>query len=294
MKIYTTAAHEPLQEHLENIQNTQNPGTWRCFTTKLDKALYHDPYAQRIALNFIEEHYKDFDVYEFAFYWLKTGHVFLFFQGRMKKAHETFERFLHFISENEDSAKPVFEVYDMGKQFSRVKNILVEAMEGIKNFDKSEEKNKDWNKKKKVVVKEARKKIDRLKKERSLRVKPLLLLVEDERMTQAFVSSLLENYCEVILAGTVAEGLELYTGLWPDIVFMDIMLPDGDGQDLTEKIIKIDPDAYVIMVSGYVSNDAVLRCKKVGVKGFIAKPVTQDKERLMQHVFNYNQHKKKL
>ena len=85
MKIYTTAAEKPLEKHLEEIRESRSPSTWRCFVTKLDKELYFDPYAQRIALNFIEENHKDFDVYEFAFYWLKTGHVFLPVSGTDKK-----------------------------------------------------------------------------------------------------------------------------------------------------------------------------------------------------------------
>ena len=114
MKIYSTAAQGPLQEHLESIRESKSPSIWRCFTTKLDRQLYYDPYAQRITLNFIEKNHKDFDVYEFVFYWLKTGHVFLLFQGRMKKAHETFERFLDFVSENENTARAPFDFHDMG------------------------------------------------------------------------------------------------------------------------------------------------------------------------------------
>ncbi len=303
MKIYSTAAQEPLQEHLDEIRESRSPSTWRCFATKLDKELYYDPYAQRIVLNFIEENYKDFDVYEFAFYWLKSGHVFLLFQGRMKKAHETFERLLDFVSENENTAKAEFETYDMGKQMGWVEDILEEALKGIevqKEFVKEEKPKQKQKQKpdKKIEEKrkqeEEKKRLEKLKKERNLRVKPLLLVVEDERMTQAFIGSLLENYCDVVLAETIKEGRELYKKLWPDLVFMDIMLPDGDGQDLTEEVLKLDLDAYIIMVSGHISDEKILRCKRAGAKGFVAKPVTREKERLMQQIFNYNQYKKKV
>ncbi len=292
MKIYSTGAENPLLEHLKEIKKLRTPSIWRCFTTKLDRELYQDPYAQRIILNFIEENYSGFDVYEFAFYWLKTGHVFLLFQGRMKKAHETFEKFLVFISENENSAKEKFQTYDMGKQFDWVEDILKRALKEIKTQKKPVKKKPDKKEAENKKDKEAKERVEKLKKERNLRIKPLLLIVEDERMTQAFISALLENYCEVVLAETIAEGRELYHKLWPSLVFMDIMLPDGDGQDLTEELIKLDPQAHIIMVSGHISDDKIMRCKMVGAKGFVAKPVTQDKERLMQQIFDYNKHKR--
>lgn len=289
MKIYAIGAQKPLIEHLDHIQNSRNASTWRCFITKLDKGLYQDPYAQKIVLNFIEENYRDFDVYEFAFYWLKTGHVFLLFQGRMKKAHETFEKFLDFVSEN--VLKISFQTYDMGRQFDWVQDVLDEALKDIE-VRKNPEKKKKLGPVEKCKRREEERRIETLRKERDLRVKPLLLLVEDERMTQVFISSLLENYCEIVLAETIVEGRELYKELWPSLVFMDIMLPDGDGQDLVEEFMKLDLDAYIIMVSGYISDEKISRCQRAGAKGFVAKPVTQDKERLMQQIFDYNQYKR--
>ena len=297
MKIYSIGAQEPLAEHLEEIKQSNSPSAWRCFTTKLDKELYNDPYARRIILNFIEENYKDFDVYEFSFYWLKTGHVFLLFQGRMKKAHSTFEKFLVFISENENSAKVMFETYDMGRQSEWVEDTLKDAVAEIQAQKPTVRKKKVKQKPNKKEEEEQKQeeeleRIEKLKEERNLRIKPLLLVVEDERMTQAFISALLENYCEVVLVETIAEGRALYRELWPSLVFMDIMLPDGDGQDLTEELIALDMDAYVVMVSGCISDEKIMRCKVVGAKGFVAKPVTQNKERLMQQIFNYNEYKK--
>jgi len=298
MKIYAIGAQEPLIQHLEEIQKHRSLSSWRCFTTKLDKELYHDPYAQKIALNFIEKNYKNFDVCEFAFYWLKTGHVFLLFQGRMKKAHETFKNFLDFVSEN--ALKQDFQTFDMGKQFDWVQDIFDEALKEIearqkpeKEGDPEPEEKTDKETEEKKRQKEEANRLEKLKKKRDLRVKPLLLVVEDERMTQAFIGSMLENYCEVVLAETIAEGRKLYKEIWPSLVFMDIMLPDGDGQDLTEELMTLDPDAYVIMVSAHISDEKILRCKRAGAKGFVAKPVTKDKERLMQQIFDYNQYKKR-
>lgn len=288
MKIYSTAAHNPLTEHLDTIKKSSKPSTWRCLTTKLSKELYYDPYAQRIALNFIEENYNDFEAYEFSFYWLKTGHIFLLFQGRMQKVHETFENFLSFVSENDKATRPVFEAHDMGQQFEQIEAILGEALEDIEAI------------KLPMAIKHIQpEKIPaqndntaKLKKVRSLRMKPLLLVVEDERMTQAFIASLLENYCDVVVAETVEEGRTLYKELWPDLVFMDIMLPDGDGQDLTEELMALDPDAYIIMVSGQTSDDKIFHCKILGAKGFVVKPVVHNKSRLMQQVFDYNNYKR--
>lgn len=301
MRIHAVGAHIAFHEHLDEIKSSKSASQWRCFVTKLPRDLYNDPYAQRILLNFIEENYKEFEVYEFAFYWMKTGHIFLLFQGRMKKAHEAFDRFLDFASEGEDHAKPHFELYHMGKEMGWVDDAFEESLNIIELTKKpvkidtliaeaNEEQKKviKPKKKKKKLEEEEEEELRSRNAERSMRVRPILLVVEDERMTQSFIEALTEPYCDVIIADTIAQGYDYYQRYWPNIVFMDIELPDGDGQDLTEQICEEDPESYVVMVSANISTESIARCKSIGAKGFVAKPVTRDRERLLSMINLYN------
>ncbi len=261
---------------------------WRCLIAKLPRRLYSDPYAQRIALNYVEEHYRDFDVYEFAFYWLRSGHIFLLFQGRMKQAHDTFASFLDFVSEGEDHAKPPFHLYNLGREAGWVEDAFEEALAAIETMSKGAERAiKDRRIEAPEQAGPPPEQRDR-DAERALRLRPLLLLVEDERMTQSFIRALTDPYCDIIAADTVAEGRALYEACWPNMVFMDINLPDGDGQDLTQQLQALDPQAYIVIVSANLSRERVEGCRNAGAKGFVAKPVTSDKERLIAPIHNYN------
>ncbi len=66
------------------------------------------------------------------------------------------------------------------------------------------------------------------------------LIIEDEQKSREMLANLIKkNFAEVTLVGqgkNVAEGVELITTLQPDLVFLDISMPDGTGFDVLEKV----------------------------------------------------------
>ena len=62
----------------------------------------------------------------------------------------------------------------------------------------------------------------------------------------------------------------------PDLVLMDISMPVKGGIDALKEILKIDPGAIVIMVSGLGYQETVLQAIKEGAKDFLIKPVPYD------------------
>lgn len=62
----------------------------------------------------------------------------------------------------------------------------------------------------------------------------------------------------------------------PDLVLMDISMPVKSGIDALKEILKIDPGAIVIMVSGLGYQETVLQAIKEGAKDFLIKPVPYD------------------
>ena len=104
----------------------------------------------------------------------------------------------------------------------------------------------------------------------------VIQVVEDDPFTQKLVANVLSDF-EVISSGTVADALKGYTEHAPDIIFLDINLPDGSGHDILQQIVSIDPKAYAIMLSGNRSMADVSKALQSGAKGFVAKPFPKDK-----------------
>lgn len=109
--------------------------------------------------------------------------------------------------------------------------------------------------------------------------KPRILLIEDDRTTRRMVRASVDEECSITAAGTAGLGINLYRRMHPDIVFLDIQLPDTDGHTVLEWIMKANPDAFVVMMSGCSDNDNVFKSIQIGAKGFIAKPFNENKMR---------------
>ena len=69
-----------------------------------------------------------------------------------------------------------------------------------------------------------------------------------------------------------AKAVEKYTELKPDLVLMDITMPEMDGIEALKKIKEIDPNASVIMCSAMGQQAMVIEAIQSGAKDFIVKP----------------------
>ncbi len=69
-----------------------------------------------------------------------------------------------------------------------------------------------------------------------------------------------------------SEAVELYKKEKPDIVFMDIVMPEKDGTEALADIKEIDPNALIIIVSSVGTQDQLKAAIKLGAKDFIQKP----------------------
>ena len=91
------------------------------------------------------------------------------------------------------------------------------------------------------------------------------------------------KYCELIVAGNANLGANLFRTEKPDLVFIDISLPDGSGHNLLQWMLQVNPDTFGVMFSGYSDTDNVWKSIDTGAKGFIAKPFDAGK---MLHFIN--------
>ena len=78
-------------------------------------------------------------------------------------------------------------------------------------------------------------------------------------------------------AATGEKALGLYRNQIPDIVFLDIELPDIDGHEVLKQIKSIKDNAFVVMVSAHSTVENVKEAISSGASGFIVKPFSPQK-----------------
>jgi two-component system chemotaxis response regulator CheY len=101
-----------------------------------------------------------------------------------------------------------------------------------------------------------------------------VLIVDDAAFMRMMLKKIFsENGYEVVgEAGNGKEAVEKYKELKPDIVTMDITMPEMDGITAVKEIKKIDPNARIIMCSAMGQQQMVIDAIKAGAKEFIVKP----------------------
>lgn len=109
-----------------------------------------------------------------------------------------------------------------------------------------------------------------------------VLLVEDDPVTRWLVRKSLRSECQFATAQNGNQAVALYTFYQPDVVFLDINLPDRNGISVLDWIMKHDPGAYVVMFSSEGGLDTIVNTIEDGAKGFISKPFK--KEQLIHHL----------
>ncbi len=109
------------------------------------------------------------------------------------------------------------------------------------------------------------------------RAEPLrLLVVDDHEVVRQGLVALLdrrENFQVVAEAGTVAEAVEMAHRHRPDLVIMDVRLPDGSGIEACREIRAELPATRVVMLTSYPDEEAVFSAIIAGASGYLLKQV---------------------
>ncbi len=149
--------------------------------------------------------------------------------------------------------------------------------QAIEETHKQQEEAKAEARKNAILNSIGENKADFIKSRREGRHKSEFMIIEDDPFSRKLVENVLQKQHALTGLGEATHALDTYTVVAPDLLFLDINLPDVSGQDLLLKILSIDPDAYVIMLSGNADRENILQAMSHGAKGFIAKPFTREK-----------------
>jgi len=102
-----------------------------------------------------------------------------------------------------------------------------------------------------------------------------VMIIDDSKyiiglLERFFIDKLQFKVVATALDGTNA--LELYRKHRPDLLTLDLSMPNKDGKDVLKDILNAYPEANVLIISA-VRGDSMLKCMSMGAKGFIEKPL---------------------
>lgn len=101
-----------------------------------------------------------------------------------------------------------------------------------------------------------------------------ILVVDDDPLLRTLLTRFLKDHRDVQVAGiadTGSEALRMAKESTPDIIIMDVRLPDADPQNLIGKLKVISPSARVYLCSAYADEKVKTMAEQIGAKGFISK-----------------------
>jgi NarL family two-component system response regulator LiaR len=110
-------------------------------------------------------------------------------------------------------------------------------------------------------------------------MKTRILIVEDQRIVREGIVALLEDEQQIEIVGEAANGreaIEMYTSLHPDVVLMDLQMPEIDGPEATRQICAADPQARVLVLTTYATDEFIFTALKAGACGYLLKDTSAD------------------
>ena len=109
-------------------------------------------------------------------------------------------------------------------------------------------------------------------------MKPVILVIDDEEAIRLFLDATLrdEGY-DVLLAGNGQEAIDLLGRTVPDLVLLDLMLPDMSGIEVLKKVREMLPHLAVVMITAYSETDSAVQAMKLDAFDYVSKPIQLDK-----------------
>jgi Response regulator containing CheY-like receiver domain and AraC-type DNA-binding domain len=100
------------------------------------------------------------------------------------------------------------------------------------------------------------------------------IVVDDSSFQRNIVTNTIENWFDVIgTASNGKEAIEVFREKRPDVITMDIMMPEMNGIESLRRIKDISPETTVVMVTSVSQDEKMREAAKAGADGYVTKPV---------------------
>lgn len=111
---------------------------------------------------------------------------------------------------------------------------------------------------------------------RGLATDKKILIVDDLKMVRTSIKRYLgklgyENICEAVNG---LDAIEKFDSEHPDFLFMDVVMPELNGNEALRKIRAKDKDTPIVMLSSVADQQVINECESLGINGYIVKPLT--------------------
>ena len=106
-----------------------------------------------------------------------------------------------------------------------------------------------------------------------------VMLVDDHKLVREALSSVLQKETDIDVVGEAGDGataLQLVGRLRPDVVVMDIALPDINGIEVTRRVLAVQPQTRVLALSTYFDRRIVTQTLEAGATGYVNKAAGRD------------------
>jgi two-component system, NarL family, response regulator DevR len=103
-----------------------------------------------------------------------------------------------------------------------------------------------------------------------------LLLVDDHEVVRVGLRTVLTQHDHITVIGesaTTADAVRDAARLKPEVILMDVRLPDGSGVDACREILAANPQIRVIFLTSYADDDSVLAAVLAGAQGYVLKEI---------------------
>ena len=106
-----------------------------------------------------------------------------------------------------------------------------------------------------------------------------VMIVDDAPIMRLMLKDILEfnNFTVAAECENGAMAVETYKSVKPDLVTMDIIMPEKDGIQALEEILALDPQAKVVMVTAIDQRDSLMKAIRLGATDYIVKPFENER-----------------
>jgi two-component system NarL family response regulator len=114
--------------------------------------------------------------------------------------------------------------------------------------------------------------------EQELATRVGVLIADDHPIVRMGFAGIVERQQDMRLVAHAADGMQavaLFDSLRPDVVFMDLRMPELDGVEAIKRIRQIDPDARIIILTTFDGEDAIYRGLRAGARGYLLKDASE-------------------
>ena len=108
-----------------------------------------------------------------------------------------------------------------------------------------------------------------------VRTMPTVVIIDDSEYLARQIADFLEAHGFQVkgMGSDGFQGLQLYKEHCPDLITLDLTMPNKDGRECLQDILAFDPKARVLVISALVDKDVIMKCLELGAKGFQEKPL---------------------